>query len=74
MAKVYKVEMYVVDANEEFGDVDHIKPYLEDWHRWVMTDVTGIQESDEFEWEDDLKINKVNASVEDYEEYFKEGS
>lgn len=72
MAKIYKVEMYIVDYNSEFEDTDHIHPYIEDWYGGVSTKVANTQESDEFEWEDDLKINKVDASVEDYEEYFKE--
>lgn len=72
MAKVYKVEMYITDVNEEFHNTYHIRPYIEDWHRWVATKVANIQESVEFEWEDDLKINKVDASIEDFEEYFKD--
>lgn len=37
----------------------------------VMTRVTSVQSSEEFEWDDDLAINKTNATPEDHEVYLK---
>lgn len=32
---------------------------------------SDVKESEEFEWDDDLKINNIAATTEDHEEYFK---
>lgn len=73
MAKLYKVEMYITDFNDEIMDVDDLKGLLYEFefHNWVGVKVVDIKESKEFEWSDDLKINKVDATVKDFEEYFK---
>ena len=73
MAKLYKVEMYIIDFNDEIMDVDDLKGMLEEFgfHNWIGIKIANIKESKEFEWSDDLKINKVDATVEDFEKYFK---
>lgn len=71
MAKVYKVEMYISDFNSEIEDA---KEFIEDLldNGWIGVKVADVKESEEFEWDDDLAINKVKATKEDYEEYFPE--
>ena len=73
MAKVYKATLYVTDYNEEYQDGEHLKLGLQEHldDLWVGVDHLEIQESNEFEWDDELAINKVDASKEDYEVYFK---
>jgi hypothetical protein len=73
VAKIYKTEIYFTDFNEEFQDEDHFKDHLIEICRklWVGVDVTDIKKSKEFDWNDDLKINNVNVTKEDYEKYFE---
>lgn len=73
IARLYKVEMYLTDANGEFRDAEQFKNHLEYvLQRMDATmKLTKLEVSKEFEWEDDLKINLVKATVEDFEEYFK---
>jgi hypothetical protein len=80
MAKVYKAEIYISDYNGEIyisdnGEInDDIKNFLESLleNRWVGIKVSDIKESEEFEWHDDLVINKTKATTEDFEKYFKD--
>lgn len=76
MPKVYKVEMYIVDVH---GDYDHLTnedmveeiEHQVDVRMDVMTHVESVESSKEFEWDDDLAINKTNATKEDYEAHLK---
>lgn len=76
MAKVYKVEMYIVDANGDYDYLDNEEMVEEIEHQVdvrmdVMTRVESVKSSEEFEWDDDLAINKEAATAEDHEAYFK---
>lgn len=76
MAKVYKVEMYIVDANGEYDFVndEDMKEEIEhqvDVRMDVMSLVTSVKSSDEFGWDDDLDINKEGATAEQHEAYLK---
>lgn len=73
MAKVYKVQIYISDYNDEIQDVDNLKTRLEDLgdRMWVGIKIADYKESKEFEWHDDLLINKTYAQVDDYEKYFE---
>ena len=68
MAKVFKVSMYITDSSGMYQD----KVYLENELQFddASTDFVEIEESEEFEWEDELKINYSNATKEDFEAYF----
>lgn len=76
MAKVHKVTLYIVDANGDYdwhsneGMVNEVEHHLET-RMDVMTRVTSVQSSEEFEWDDDLAINKTNRTPEDHEAYLK---
>lgn len=74
MAKVYKVEIYLTNYGENIdsmGDLKlNLKDALEDRFDSILH-VSKIQESEEFEWHDDLKINNVSATTEDYEKYIR---
>ena len=67
-AKIHKIEMYVVDVNNCFENAESILDLLED-----KTDLFYKKKESktiEFNWNDNLKINRVDAGVEDYEEFF----
>ncbi|MFC8150390.1 hypothetical protein ACFUP3_11855 [Bacillus paralicheniformis] len=73
MAKVYKAEFYITDMSDEFYSVDDLKEKIEEspTFRWALVHVSDVKESEEFEWDDNLKINNITATTEDHEEYFK---
>lgn len=71
MSKLHKLEMYIVDANGMFNSIDDILNYL-DFKISDLSFVLSKSKTSEFEWNDDLKINKVDCTIQDYEEYFKE--
>lgn len=53
----------------EYTDLDDILNEIEDktdYHYKIK-----FRKTEEFEWDDDLKINNINAKIEDFEEYFK---
>ena len=69
MAKVFRVSMYITDVSGMYQD----KKYLENELQFddAFTTFVEIEESEEFEWEDEIKINYSNATREDFEAYFK---
>ncbi|MDI3411830.1 hypothetical protein QKW52_22660 [Bacillus sonorensis] len=73
MAKVYKAEFYITDVNCKLQDIEDIKQGIEEApaFRWTIVHVADVKESNEFEWDDDLKINHIEATTDDYEEYLK---
>ncbi|MED2944237.1 hypothetical protein P4284_22745 [Bacillus swezeyi] len=73
MAKVYKAEFYITDFNDEYQGINDVKEIIEEspTFSWALVHVSDVKESKEFEWDSDLKINHIEATTEDYEEYFK---
>lgn len=74
MARIVKAEIYIVDYQGDYENAEHIlgelKPLVSN-ELWVDVEVGKVIESKEFEWEDDLKINQTNSTIEDLEEYLK---
>ncbi|QQO41264.1 hypothetical protein 015DV004_48 [Bacillus phage 015DV004] len=73
MTKIFKVELYIVDRDERIYDtegVDHVADVIDDMFE-SRTVVSNVEESRDFEWDDDLPINLVEAPLEAFEEYFK---
>lgn len=68
-AKVYKVELYVVDVGNEIGNQSSLKYHLENC-KYIYPKVVDIQESEEFEWDDDLPINQTDSAVEELRKLF----
>jgi hypothetical protein len=73
MAKVFKILAYFTDANGDYQDQEHFESQLLN-----MIDRTDLgiyiaeaYESEEFEWHDEVNINYLNATEEDFEEYFE---
>ncbi|ASR79654.1 hypothetical protein KAMFAM_160 [Bacillus phage Kamfam] len=77
MAKVHKVVLYLVDAH---GDYDwHSEENMKDEVENALENKLGVEihidsvkSSEEFYWDNDLKINHKSATSEDHEEYVKE--
>lgn len=69
MEKLHKVELYVVDYNNQFGTVDNFVNYLKD--RTDCLYHVGNNKTVEIEWDDDIDINKINATTKDHEKYFE---
>lgn len=73
MAKVTKLEVYIVDYADEYQDAEHFIGELKELIRdqmWVQVSIGEIKESEVFEWNDDLKINRTDSTIEDLEAYF----
>lgn len=70
MAKLYKVEMYILDVNEKYDDLGSIMMDMEN-STDVNFDYFNEQETD-IEWDDNVKINNTNCTIEDYRKYFKQ--
>ena len=69
MATLHKLELYVIDFDDNW---DNMQSLLENTADRIDLSykVASHEQSKEFEWEDDLKINKCGCTIEDYEEYF----
>lgn len=73
IARLYKVEMYITDIEDDYVNTEQLKNHLEYAldRTYSIMKLSKIEASRKFEWDDDLKINLVKATNEDYEEYFK---
>ena len=65
MAKIHKVTAYIVDPNEEY-DKDKIEGVLDNYLNATNIEVKS---SKDFKWDDNLPINMVDCSVEEYKKY-----
>ena len=72
MAKLYKIQTYLLDYNEEFKKASALQFYLNCQIRGGILDHTHITEADIGEWDDDHPLNIVDCPEAEYEKYFKE--
>lgn len=73
MAKLYKVELYLCDVNDEFYDKDDVLEYLNsllEMDDYFLTRIINAKESKEFEWYDDIDINYSDCTKEEFDKYF----
>lgn len=70
MSKVHKVGLFILDVNEEFRDIEEIIEYLTS-SKYAPSIHLIESETKEFEWDDDVIINKCSCTDEEYEEFFK---
>ena len=70
MAKIYKVEMYIVDVNDEFNGIQDYIEYVNGGLYNLSLFITK-SESKKFEWDDELIVNKRCAMTDDYNEFFR---
>lgn len=71
MAKLFKLQAYLVDYNDNFDESN-----LEDYIMWRLGDVSvdhiHLAVADIGPWHDDHPINNYNCPEAEYEKYFKE--
>lgn len=67
------MDFLLEDKNDEYSEKDGFKDNIQNLTDSLLglSHITEIEESAEFEWDDDLKINNVNATKDDYDKYFK---
>ena len=73
MAKLYKVELYLCDVNDEFYDKDDVLEYLNsllEMDDYFLTRIINAKESKEFEWYDNIDINYSDCTKEEFDKYF----
>lgn len=68
--------MYILDVEGTLENmtVSQVAKELKstiDYEHWTTSEVSSLQTSKEFEWDDDLAINSTLATLDDYESYFK---
>ncbi len=66
MAKVYRVVLVVVDANDELGGSQECRDILENtkYPNWCMApDVLSVQERDIGEWSDESPFNSSDRPI-----------
>ncbi|MBR5604240.1 MAG: hypothetical protein IKW51_08525 [Bacteroidales bacterium] len=71
MAKIHKVELYLLDVNEDFDSVYDIMVYMTNM-KYAPYIYVVSSESKEFEWNDDVVINRYDCSTEQYNSFFEE--
>lgn len=72
MAKIYKIELYVVDYNNVYNDVNDLANCIDSG--WGLDDVLVNcfdKQEVEVEWTDDIDLNYGNVNKETYNKYFK---
>lgn len=69
MTKLFRVVAYVLDLNHSSSKEDVVIE-LEGNRYPEFLSVKDVQEADIGKWNDDHKLNNVNATVADYDKYF----
>lgn len=70
MAKVHKVEFYLTDVNDMYETGEELMTEIENKLYDGFIGCPTWKTSEEFEWDDELAINKINCTKEDFEKYF----
>lgn len=69
MAKLYKIEMYILDINEQYDNVEDIIIDCEN-NIDVYFNCFNVEEKN-IDWHDDIDINYYNnQTVDNYRKYF----
>lgn len=71
MAKIHKVEMYLLDINEDFETIDDALVYMTTGKYSPLLHLV-TSESKEFEWDDDVIINSCKCTNEQYNQFFEQ--
>ncbi|UDM72641.1 hypothetical protein [Vagococcus fluvialis] len=76
MSKVYKATIYYTDTMDQIDGKEGFKSELEmAMERSYLGRaglITDVEESREFEWDDDIDLNRIDTEREVYDKYFKE--
>lgn len=71
MSKIHKVELYLLDVNEDFDNVNDAIEYMANMKYAPNIHVISSS-SKEFEWDDDVIINRCDCYTEQYNNFFQE--
>ena len=71
MSKIYKIEAYIVDSNDNFTDAEDCFEYMIDKALCFSPIPINFKQA-EFEWDDDLPINCYGCTEQDCEDMFEE--
>lgn len=70
MARVYKIETYIVDTCNDYKNAKSFMNRMMDRTDCFMVN-PHYQTSKEFEWDDDIDLNYNDCTEEQCEKYFK---
>ena len=70
MARIHKIEFYLVDCNDEYENGDDLMTEIEYNLSDGFIQYPTWKTSPEFEWYDDIDLNYSSCSKEDCEKYF----
>lgn len=69
MAKIHKVELFLVDVCDDFSDISAILDYL--GNSKYAPNIHKIKaQTKKFEWSDDVPINSIYCDTEGYNKFF----
>jgi len=71
MAKLFKIQAYIVDPNGEF-DTNELADIMEYGPYDIHLRHININEANLGEWDDDLPVNYIDCPEAEFEKYFKE--
>lgn len=67
--KMHRIVLFVID-HEDIGQ-NEVKMLIED-NRYISPNIKDIRTAEIGEWDDDHKLNKTKATIQDFENYFPE--
>jgi hypothetical protein len=70
MSKLHKIELYILDVNENFEGSQNVLNYIEHQTSRYLNIKPASQKSVDIEWDDDIDLNFSNCPLENYEAYF----
>lgn len=71
MAKLFKIQAYIVDPNGEF-DTNELAELMEYGPYDIHLRHINIDEADLGEWDDNLPVNYIDCPEAEFKKYFKE--
>lgn len=74
MAKLFKIEGYLCDANDDFYSEESLRNYFDnvlDRSDLFAPTPFKIKMSKDFEWDDSIDLNYMSCTEKDCEKYFK---
>ena len=72
MAKLHKVQFYLLDYNDDFKTTNDLENYLDWVIRYGSLRYTNIVTKDIGEFYDEHPLNYIDCPEAEYEKYFKE--
>ena len=75
MAKLYKMTMYICDLGGNLS-LEEMKANIDNVLSGIsihcVTHYSNEKEGPNIEWEDDIDLNRIDATTEQWENYFKD--